>query len=125
MQSGPSGQPGGTSGAGVSPSATTGAQQTGRPASSATATAAVPDPAAATAHGGSADGTLRPGDRGPAVARLQQLLFDQGFTYVAVTGVYDDATTRGVTQLQQNRGLTADPPGVYGPQSRASLDPGN
>ncbi|MFC1416142.1 peptidoglycan-binding domain-containing protein [Streptacidiphilus cavernicola] len=72
---------------------------------------------------GSADATLRPGDRGPAVTRLQHLLFDQGFTYVSATGVYDDATTRGVTQLQHDRGLAADPTGVYGPQSRASLDP--
>ncbi|WP_052434364.1 peptidoglycan-binding domain-containing protein [Streptacidiphilus melanogenes] len=84
---------------------------------SATPTASQPAPAAA-------DGTLRPGDRGPAVVRLQQLLFQQGFTYVAVTGVYDAATTRGVTQLQQDRGITGDPTGVYGPRSRAALDPG-
>lgn len=70
----------------------------------------------------SADGTLRPGDSGPAVVRLQQLLFGQGFTYVQVTGVYDEATTRGVTQLQQDRDLTGDPPGVYGPVTRASLE---
>ncbi|MEY9846951.1 peptidoglycan-binding protein [Streptacidiphilus sp. MAP5-3] len=70
----------------------------------------------------SADGTLRPGDTGPAVTHLQQLLFEQGFTYVSTTGVYDAATTRGVTQLQQDRDLTGDPPGVYGPATRASLE---
>jgi peptidoglycan hydrolase-like protein with peptidoglycan-binding domain len=55
------------------------------------------------------------------VTALQQLLFDQGFTYVSTTGVYDGATVRGVTQLQQNRGVTGDPVGVYGPRTRAAL----
>ncbi|WP_380516585.1 peptidoglycan-binding domain-containing protein [Streptacidiphilus alkalitolerans] len=65
---------------------------------------------------------LRAGDSGAAVADLQRRLFNQGFTYVAVTGVYDGNTTRGVTQLQQNRGITGDPAGVYGPHTRASLE---
>ncbi|MHA6757725.1 peptidoglycan-binding domain-containing protein [Streptacidiphilus sp. PAMC 29251] len=64
---------------------------------------------------------LGPGDRGPAVAELQRRLFAQGFTYVAITGVYDRATVRGVTQLQQNWGITGDPTGVYGAHSQAAL----
>ena len=65
---------------------------------------------------------LSAGDSGAAVADLQRRLFNQGFTYVAVTGVYDRSTTRGVIQLQQNRGITGDPLGVYGPHTRASLE---
>ncbi|MEY9877349.1 hypothetical protein ABH931_006873 [Streptacidiphilus sp. MAP12-33] len=98
----------------------------GSPATGPTATGSTTQASTSPASSPSAtDGTLRPGDRGPAVVRLQQLLFQQGFTYVSETGVYDDATTRGVTQLQENRGLTGDPAGVYGPVSRASLDPGD
>jgi hypothetical protein len=52
---------------------------------------------------------------GPDVTDLQQLLFGQGLTYVSATGVYDDATVRGVEQVQSDRSLTCDPPGVYGP----------
>ncbi|RSS79153.1 peptidoglycan-binding protein, partial [Streptomyces sp. WAC06614] len=68
-----------------------------------------------------ADGTLRPGDRGPEVRALQQRLFGQGFTYVSVTGVYDDRTRRGVAQLQRDRSLTGDPEGVYGPATRRAF----
>ncbi|MEU3609809.1 peptidoglycan-binding domain-containing protein [Streptomyces sp. NPDC035033] len=66
--------------------------------------------------------TLRMGDTGPDVTRLQQLLFDQGFTYVTTTGTYDRSTRRGVAQLQDDRDLTGDPEGVYGPATRASLE---
>ncbi|MEU2118034.1 peptidoglycan-binding protein [Streptomyces sp. NPDC016459] len=66
--------------------------------------------------------TLSRGDTGPDVTRLQQLLYGQGFTYVTVNGTYDEATRRGVVQLQRDRGLTGDPKGVYGPASRASLE---
>ncbi|MFE6222738.1 MULTISPECIES: peptidoglycan-binding domain-containing protein [unclassified Streptomyces] len=64
------------------------------------------------------------GDSGPDVTRLQQLLFGQGFTYVTTTGTYDKATRRGVAQLQRDRGLSGDPEGVYGPDTRASLEGG-
>ena len=100
---------------------------------SAPATARAPAAAAAgspsvRAHGPAAPtrsaavpGALSRGDTGAAVTALQRLLFDQGFTYVSTTGVYDEATVRGVTQLQQNRGITGDPVGVYGPRTRAAL----
>ncbi|MDD1059091.1 peptidoglycan-binding protein [Streptomyces cocklensis] len=64
---------------------------------------------------------LRAGSRGPDVTDLQRLLFDQGFTYVSQTGVFDAATVRGVRQLQSDRGLICDPPGVYGICTRAAL----
>ncbi|MFC5907214.1 peptidoglycan-binding domain-containing protein, partial [Streptacidiphilus monticola] len=77
---------------------------------------------AASSPASTAAATLRAGDSGPDVARLQQLLFQQGFTYVRITGVYDKATVRGVRQFQRDRSLTADPYGVYGPATRAALE---
>ncbi|MFE4258660.1 peptidoglycan-binding protein [Streptomyces sp. NPDC056883] len=67
------------------------------------------------------DGTLGPGDRGAEVRALQERLHAQGFTYVSLTGVYDEQTRRGVTQLQQNRSIKGDPLGVYGPATRAAF----
>lgn len=69
-------------------------------------------------------GTLSPGDRGAEVRALQERLYAQGFTYVSLTGVYDDQTRRGVTQLQQNRSIKGDPLGVYGPATRAVFPTG-
>ncbi|MER5482077.1 peptidoglycan-binding domain-containing protein [Streptomyces sp. NPDC002812] len=66
-------------------------------------------------------GTLGPGDRGAEVRALQERLHAQGFTYVSLTGVYDEQTRRGVTQLQQNRSIKGDPLGVYGPATRAAF----
>ncbi|MFE6843922.1 peptidoglycan-binding protein [Streptomyces sp. NPDC057686] len=66
-------------------------------------------------------GTLRMGDRGPEVSALQERLYAQGFTYVDVTGVYDSQTKRGVAQLQRDRDIKGDQPGVYGPATRAAF----
>jgi hypothetical protein len=68
--------------------------------------------------------TLRAGDRGVDVTELQNLLFGQGLTYVSATGVYDDATVRGVEQVQSDRSLSCDPRGVYGACTRAALTGG-
>jgi len=85
-----------------------------RPLGSTTARAQTP-------HGSGEPNTLRAGDQGPEVTTLQRLLFQQGFTYVDTTGIFDEATTRGVAQLQRDRSLSCDPPGVYGPCTRAAL----
>ncbi|MFI7355658.1 peptidoglycan-binding protein [Streptomyces avidinii] len=66
-------------------------------------------------------GTLRMGDTGPEVRALQELLHGQGFTYVSVTGVFDNQTKRGVSQLQRDRSIKGDPNGVYGPATRAAM----
>ncbi|MFD7030308.1 peptidoglycan-binding protein [Streptomyces sp. NPDC059917] len=68
-----------------------------------------------------AGGVLRPGDTGAEVRALQERLFAQGFTYVSLTGVYDDPTRRGVGQFQSDRGLTGDPKGIYGAETRAAM----
>ncbi|MFD9480878.1 peptidoglycan-binding domain-containing protein [Streptomyces nojiriensis] len=52
---------------------------------------------------------------------MQEMLRGQGFTYVSVTGVYDNQTKRGVGQLQRDRSLKGDPPGVYGPATQAAM----
>ncbi|MEU2452981.1 peptidoglycan-binding protein [Streptomyces sp. NPDC012765] len=66
-------------------------------------------------------GTLRMGDSGTEVRALQELLHGQGFTYVSVTGVFDNQTKRGVSQLQRDRSIKGDPNGVYGPATRAAM----
>ncbi|WP_030848576.1 peptidoglycan-binding domain-containing protein [Streptomyces sp. NRRL F-4474] len=66
--------------------------------------------------------TLRMGDSGPEVRALQEMLYGQGFTYVAVTGVYDGQTKRGVGQLQRDRSIKGDPQGVYGPNTQAAME---
>ncbi|MGW0780432.1 peptidoglycan-binding domain-containing protein [Streptomyces sp. NPDC002913] len=71
------------------------------------------------------DETLSLGDRGDAVLALQRLLFNQGFTYVAESGVYDTSTRRGVDQFQRDRGLNGDPYGVYGPATHMALTGGS
>ncbi|WP_314241565.1 peptidoglycan-binding domain-containing protein [Streptomyces kutzneri] len=97
-----------------SPSREPGASASQSPKAPSSASASVPSPP-------SSSGTLRMGDSGPEVRALQELLRGQGFTYVSVTGVYDNQTKRGVGQLQRDRSLKGDPPGVYGPATQAAM----
>ncbi|WP_330294901.1 peptidoglycan-binding domain-containing protein [Streptomyces sp. NBC_00503] len=115
----PTGEPVGPTGTGsparsaTAPPAPGPGNSAGREPGPSGSTGASPTPAGA--------GTLRPGDSGPEVRTLQGRLYAQGFTYVSVTGVYDEQTRRGVTQLQQNRSIKGDPQGVYGPNTRAAF----
>ncbi|MFF4420748.1 peptidoglycan-binding protein [Streptomyces sp. NPDC001549] len=97
-----------------SPSREPGASASQSPKPPSSPSASVPSPP-------SSSGTLRMGDSGPEVRALQELLRAQGFTYVSVTGVYDNQTKRGVGQLQRDRSLKGDPPGVYGPATQAAM----
>ncbi|MFI8389597.1 peptidoglycan-binding protein [Streptomyces sp. NPDC085540] len=96
------------------PSRESGASASRGPKPPSSPSASVPSPP-------SSSGTLRMGDSGSEVRALQELLRGQGFTYVAVTGVYDSQTKRGVGQLQRDRSLKGDPPGVYGPATQAAM----
>ncbi|MEU9375413.1 peptidoglycan-binding protein [Streptomyces sp. NPDC048255] len=78
-------------------------------------------PAGQPAPGKPTPGTLSMGDSGEAVRALQERLYGQGFTYVSTTGVYDSQTKRGVAQLQRDRGIKGDQPGVYGPATQAAF----
>jgi hypothetical protein len=57
--------------------------------------------------------TLRKGDRGPAVRRLQRRLG------ISADGVFGRQTDRAVRRFQRRRGLVAD--GIVGPITRAEL----
>ncbi|MFE2283398.1 peptidoglycan-binding protein [Streptomyces sp. NPDC059443] len=94
------------------------------PSASASRDTRSPGPTGAAQPPPAVPGTLRPGDSGPEVRTLQGRLYAQGFTYVSVTGVYDEQTRRGVTQLQQNRSIKGDPLGIYGPSTRAAFESG-
>ncbi len=57
--------------------------------------------------------TVRKGDRGPAVRRVQRRLG------LSADGVFGSQTSRGVRRFQRRRGLTAD--GIVGPITRRAL----
>jgi putative peptidoglycan binding protein len=63
--------------------------------------------------------TLKPGDHGAAVSRLQQALAQTGYSPGKVDASYGPATTQAVKSFQQAHGLTAD--GVAGPKTLAAL----
>src|SRR5690606_11839575 len=72
-----------------------------------------------------APGNLRAGDRGPAVAALQEQLDKLGYKDaqgqpLARDGVFGDATRHAVQDMQRAQGLKPD--GVVGPQSRAAME---
>lgn len=114
--------PGPTVSAPSSASASTSATPSRAPSASASQGAKPPSSADASTSGPpSSSGTLRMGDTGPEVRALQELLYRQGFTYVSVTGVYDSQTKRGVGQLQRDRSIKGDSPGVYGPATQAAM----
>lgn len=63
--------------------------------------------------------TVRPGDSGPDVRRLQAILKSLGYD-VELTGVFDEATRRAVLDFQAQEKLTND--GVVGPVTRQRLE---
>jgi murein L,D-transpeptidase YcbB/YkuD len=63
--------------------------------------------------------TLKPGDTGAQVKRLQRALASLGYTVGKVDGDYGTATKTALEQFQTAQRLTAD--GVFGPATRAAL----
>lgn len=59
--------------------------------------------------------TLKPGDRGIDVSRLQVLLGQEGIAYLNATGFYGPATTQAVRVFQTRNGIY--PAGRVGPQT--------
>jgi hypothetical protein len=80
-----------------------------------TAPASADDPSAGTAGAAAAatEVTLRKGDRGRAVRKLQRRLS------VSADGVFGPQTHRAVKRFQRRNGLTAD--GIVGPMTRGKL----
>jgi peptidoglycan hydrolase-like protein with peptidoglycan-binding domain len=56
---------------------------------------------------------------GPAVAELQRVMTRLGYYSGPIDGIYGDATTAGVKEMQTDLGVTSD--GVYGPDTHAAL----
>jgi len=88
----------------ASPPATTAATTT-RPRTTTTTPRAASAPAPTT--------TLKPGDTGPQVKRLQRFLVLFGYTHDKVDGVYGPSTLAAVKRFQAASNLTAD--GIVGP----------
>lgn len=65
-----------------------------------------------------ADPTLRQGDSGAAVTKLQQLLNAKGIN-VKVNGIFGDATRAAVVRFQQQNSIVAD--GIVGPHTWQAL----
>lgn len=65
---------------------------------------------------------MKPGDKGPAVQRMQQRLSDLGYWLGTPDGTYGYNTSQAVMALQKTAGLGRD--GVYGPATRAALERG-
>jgi hypothetical protein len=99
---------GGTSGT-TGTTTTSPAVTTTQTASTTPAHAVIPAPAT----------TLKPGDTGAQVKRLQRALKRLGYSVGAVDGDYGTSTQAAVTRLQQASKLTTD--GVLGPKSLQAL----
>lgn len=65
---------------------------------------------------------LRRGDSGPEVAELQDRLAQLTIYDGNVDGRFGSKTERAVSTYQSYMGLDADPPGVYGPETRRALE---
>lgn len=66
--------------------------------------------------------TLRSGDSGPEVEKLQRLLADQGLYRGRFDGRYGHSVERAVDDFQFYNDVEGDPPGVYGPATRRALE---
>lgn len=66
--------------------------------------------------------TLRYGDSGPDVKKLQQLLAGQGLYRGKPDGKYGKSTEDAVSEFQWYNNITEDPWGVYGPATRKALE---
>ncbi|MCP9988248.1 peptidoglycan-binding protein [Streptomyces sudanensis] len=53
---------------------------------------------------------------------LQHRLREVGLYGGAMNGRYDKNVERAVARYQAHHGITADPPGVYGPATRQALE---
>ncbi|WP_223731549.1 peptidoglycan-binding domain-containing protein, partial [Streptomyces purpurogeneiscleroticus] len=68
------------------------------------------------------EGLLSEGASGPEVVELQRRLAQLALYTGAADGRYDAGVAASVARYQRTYGETADPYGVYGPATRASLE---
>ncbi|MEW2415371.1 peptidoglycan-binding protein [Streptomyces sp. NPDC046866] len=66
--------------------------------------------------------TLKYGDSGPEVEKMQRLLAAQGLYRGKINSRFDDRTERAVSEFQWYNDIQGDPWGVYGPETRKALE---
>ncbi|MBQ0851606.1 peptidoglycan-binding protein [Streptomyces sp. NPDC057620] len=100
------------------------AAQAPPPAASSAPPSAAPAPPGPGGVDPDGPGTLREGDRGPAVSDLQQRLLRIPDVYKEGTpsGVYDATLTAAVARFQLWYGIRGDETGVYGNDTRSDLE---
>ncbi|MGW7096656.1 peptidoglycan-binding domain-containing protein [Streptomyces sp. NPDC054874] len=105
------------------PTATTSASASPTASASATPDGGAP-PAAPPADPppGLAGSSLRPGDRGPEVAELQNRLEEVWLYSGPSDGNYNDQVRNAVVIYQSYQDIEGDPVGVYGPNTRRALE---
>ncbi len=67
--------------------------------------------------------TLRYGDKGPEVEKMQRLLAEQGWYRGKINGRYDDRTAQAVDDFQEYNDIWGEW-GEYGPKTRKALEGG-
>ncbi|MET9362523.1 peptidoglycan-binding domain-containing protein [Streptomyces sp. NPDC006632] len=113
-----------------SPSGTSSASRAAAPGPSKSAPAA-PPPSASPRSSRAPEGKplapppsqpLRRGDSGPGVLELQERLGQLGLYTGSIDGTFGSRTERSVRDFQSYLGVSGDPAGVYGPQTRSALE---
>ncbi|MCX4708491.1 peptidoglycan-binding protein [Streptomyces griseus] len=121
----------------ASPSASAAPTRSQEPTPTATASASPTASAPATPDGGGgassappaeappaelAGPSLRPGDRGPEVAELQNRLMEVWLYSGPSDANYNDRVENAVAVYQSYKAIQGDPAGVYGPHTRRALE---
>ncbi|MEU6460426.1 peptidoglycan-binding protein [Streptomyces sp. NPDC046976] len=81
-----------------------------------------PSPTASAPGAPASTAVLERGDSGPQVVELEYRLWELNLYDGEANGVYTHPVENAVSTYQLARGIQGDPLGVYGPQTRASLE---
>ncbi|MEW2274406.1 peptidoglycan-binding domain-containing protein [Streptomyces griseofuscus] len=81
-----------------------------------------PSPTASAPGTPASTAVLERGDSGPQVVELEYRLWELNLYDGDMNGVYTHPVENAVSTYQLARGIQGDPLGVYGPQTRASLE---
>ncbi|MEV0409733.1 peptidoglycan-binding protein [Streptomyces sp. NPDC050448] len=118
------GSPSRSASASASPSSSASKSASPSASPSASRTSAPPTPSASSSRKPSTQApppTLRYGDSGPEVEKMQRLLAGRGYYKGKVSGRFDDRTENAVSDFQWQNNIDEDW-GVYGPETRRALE---